>query len=444
MANFMTLCRQNLSTRTISRRARPGSRSPRYVVSPFAFHWFSLCIRLTRMLLPALPALQKKKRRAVRTTTLGDEPEDTADANGMDIDGTQAPPRQIERASMDEANLVDDDDLQLSLARQRRAAAKQKIKDLKARSATAPPVSTDGDSVMVKKEEDDEDATTSLSRPAAANQDEDDDGDVLVLDDTSEFVRNISLAATAAQERAQREAERARQKSVEAAQKRDQAGSASVLPRVKAEEEQDVPLSEIGGENGVGGGSGGWGPAREDGEEDDQMYNVDAAPYGQEAAAGGAEPEHADKKPNVKAEDDELATTGHEQLVSHGLASTLSLLRHQGLIKPRTPEELAREKELKQREAWLAQQRRRAEERERERIASRKMGDKKDQQQREYENRLREQRDAQATLEAFANYKPAVNLTYHDKFGRDLTPKEVCPACHLPPATSRLPPFSVT
>ncbi|GAA5871043.1 hypothetical protein JCM3774_005096 [Rhodotorula dairenensis] len=367
---------------------------------------------------------KKKKRRAVRTTTLGDEPEETTDANAMDVDGGSAPPRQIERVSMDEANLVDDDDLQLSLARQRRAAAKQKIKELKSRSATAPPapaVDADGDSTVVKKEEDDDDATPSLSRPAATNEEEDDDGDVLVLDDTSEFVRNISLAATAAQERAQREAERARQKSVEAAQKRSRAGSASVLPRVKAEE-QDVPLSEIGG-NGVGGG--GWGPAREDGEEDDQMYDMGAVPYGDEETTTGKDAsEDADAKPNVKAEEDELATTGHEQLVSHGLASTLSLLRHQGLIKTRTPEELARDKELKQREAWLAQQRKRAEERERERIESRKMGDKKDQQQREYENRLREQREAQATLEAFANYKPAVNLTYHDKFGRDLTPKE--------------------
>ncbi|GAA5981683.1 hypothetical protein JCM10908_004565 [Rhodotorula pacifica] len=366
---------------------------------------------------------KKKKRRALRTTTTGDEPDETADANGMDVDGAPAPPRQIERASMDEANLVDDDDLQLSLARQRRAAAKQKIKELKSRAPTAPPApanGTNGDVPVVKKEEDDEDATTSLDRPAAVNEEEDDDGDMLILDDTSEFVRNISLAATAAQERAQREAERARQRSVEAAQKRDQAGSSSVLPRVKAEE-QDVPLSEIGEGGPVGGG---WGPAREDGEEDDQMYDFDAAPYGQEPASTEDGSEQVDTKPNVKAEDDELATTGHEQLVSHGLASTLSLLRHQGLIKTRTPEELARDKELKQREAWLAQQRRRAEERERERIASRKMGDKKDQQQREYENRMREQREAQATLEAFANYKPAVNLTYHDKFGRDLTPKE--------------------
>ncbi|POY74859.1 hypothetical protein BMF94_2132 [Rhodotorula taiwanensis] len=363
---------------------------------------------------------KKKKRRAMRTTTLGDEPDDAAaGGDGMDVDGEPATPRRIERVSLDETNLIDDDDLQLSLARQRREAAKQKIKEIKARTAAAPPPRNNGDAT-VKKEDADENAETTLSRGANVDEDDVDDGDVLVLDDTSEFVRNISLAATAAAERAQKEAEKERRREEEAAIKRERGGSQSVLPRVKAEE-QDVPLSEMDADAAPV--NGGWGPAREDGEEDDQMYDFDAPAYGVEAAREERQISN-EPKPHIKVEDDELATTAQEQLVSRGLASTLSLLRHQGLLQTRTPEELAREKELKQREAWLAQQRRRQEEREREKIESRKMGDKKDQQQREYENRMREQREAQSTLEAFANYKPAVNLTYHDKFGRDLTPKE--------------------
>lgn len=363
----------------------------------------------------------------MRTTTMADEDEGTAQA--MDVDGEPAAPRQIQRVSLDETNLIDDDDLQAALARQRRDAAKQKIKEMKARAAAAPttPAPTEGgDDAVVKKEDEDGDALTSLSRPAAATEEEDDEGDVLVLDDTSEFVRNISLAATAAQERAQREAEkqerikREETAAAAAAASTAAAGAASVLPRVKAEE-VDVPLTELD----AAAPSGGWGPAREDGEEDEPMHED----LDNDAAAANGVAADEDAKPNVKGEDDDssFVTTGQEQLVSRGLASTLSLLRHQGLVKPRTPEEIAREKEFKEREAWLAAQRRRAEERERERLESRRAGDKKDQQQREYENRMREQRDAQASLQAFANYKPVVNLSYHDEFGRDLTPKEVRP-----------------
>lgn len=359
----------------------------------------------------------------MRTTTMADDDEGAAQA--MDVDGAPAAPRQIERVSLDETNLIDDDDLQAALARQRRDVAKQKIKEMKARAAAAPtPTPAVEDDSVVKKEDEDGDALTSLPRAARSTEDEDDEGDVLVLDDTSEFVRNISLAATAAQERAQRDADKQervkREESAAAAATSAAAGAASVAPRVKAEE-VDVPLSEL---DATAAPTSGWGPAREDGEEDAQMQDGD----NDEAAIANGAVEAADVKPDVQHavdDDDSFATTGGEQLVSRGLASTLSLLRHQGLVKPRTPEEIAREKEFKEREAWLASQRRRAEDRERERVESRLAGDKKDQQQREYENRMREQRDAQASLQAFANYKPVVNLTYHDEFGRDLTPKEV-------------------
>ncbi|GAA5857471.1 hypothetical protein JCM8547_009290 [Rhodosporidiobolus lusitaniae] len=353
---------------------------------------------------------KKKKKRPARTTTLGDDEPAAADSASMDVDGAPAPRKQIERVSLDDTNLIDDDDLAATLARQRREAAKQKIKDLKKRGATVAPPEAVEDAI-VKKEDEDEDAMASLPRKAAAAEEEDVEGDVLVLDDTSEFVRNISVAAAAAEDKAKRDAERAaRQATAAAATPAPVVGGAeSVMPVIKREE--DIPLDEIGG----------WGEPREDGEEDEQMYDADAAA----AIANGAVDE-ADVKPVVKPDDDDdgLATTGQEKLVSRGLASTLSMLRHQGLVKTRTAEDLQREKELKEREAWLAAQRQRERDRELERLESRKMGDQKTQQQREYENRQREQRDAQASLDAFSNYKPVVNLTYHDEFGRDMTPKE--------------------
>lgn len=51
----------------------------------------------------------------MRTTTMADEDEGTAQA--MDVDGEPAAPRQIQRVSLDETNLIDDDDLQAALAR---------------------------------------------------------------------------------------------------------------------------------------------------------------------------------------------------------------------------------------------------------------------------------------------------------------------------------------
>jgi U4/U6.U5 tri-snRNP-associated protein 1 len=114
--------------------------------------------------------------------------------------------------------------------------------------------------------------------------------------------------------------------------------------------------------------------------------------------------------------------TSTEQTFSTGMASTLNILRQQGILSTPAADQKEREKTQLQRDLWLAEQRRRLAERELERLHSR--GSNKDQAQREYENRLREQQEARENLEAFKNYKPDVNIVYYDEFGRKLTPKE--------------------
>jgi U4/U6.U5 tri-snRNP-associated protein 1 len=114
--------------------------------------------------------------------------------------------------------------------------------------------------------------------------------------------------------------------------------------------------------------------------------------------------------------------TSGEQSFSRGLASTLNILRQQGLLAGPSSDQTEREKTQLQRDLWLAEHRRRLAQRELERQMSR--GGNKDQAQREYENRLREQQEARENLEAFKNYKPDVNIVYYDEFGRTLTPKE--------------------
>ena len=60
--------------------------------------------------------------------------------------------------------------------------------------------------------------------------------------------------------------------------------------------------------------------------------------------------------------------------------------------------------------------------RELERIQAR--GGNKDQAQREWENKMREQNEARDALELYKNYKPDFEIKYHDEFGRAMTPKE--------------------
>ena len=114
--------------------------------------------------------------------------------------------------------------------------------------------------------------------------------------------------------------------------------------------------------------------------------------------------------------------TSSEQTFSSGIASTLNILRQQGILAQPSADQISRERTQKQRDLWLADQRRRVTQRELEKLQSR--GGNKDQAQREYENRLREQTEAREIMEAFKDYKPDVNVVYHDEFGRTLTQKE--------------------
>lgn len=114
--------------------------------------------------------------------------------------------------------------------------------------------------------------------------------------------------------------------------------------------------------------------------------------------------------------------TSTEQTFNAGMASTLSILRQQGILATPTADQKEREQVQLQRDLWLANQRRRIAQREMDRSTLR--GTNRDQTAREYENRLREQQDVRESLETFKDYKPDINIVYYDEFGRALTPKE--------------------
>lgn len=287
--------------------------------------------------------------------------------------GKAAAPVVPRRTNLDETNLVDDDDLQASLARSRREAAKKRSVAMK----SAMPV----DVVQIKEESDEEDSGIG--------------GVGFTIDDMSEFVQRIG-----------------RNDPTQTAVKREPAltpatnGAASVLKEVKLEQPDDVPAMEVV--------AGGWGPAREDGEESDEDTEMGKFEDG--------EPE--DIKSTVKSGNaDMIIGTAGQGLVSSGMASTLNLLRQQGLMQVRSEEDLQQDKERKQKAAWLAAKAER--ERERAEEALKRKGDNRTQAEREYDNRMRDQVEARETMEAFNSYKPVVDIKYHDEHGRSLNVKEV-------------------
>ncbi|KAG5220306.1 SART-1 family-domain-containing protein [Salix suchowensis] len=94
------------------------------------------------------------------------------------------------------------------------------------------------------------------------------------------------------------------------------------------------------------------------------------------------------------------------------MASTLNLLRQQGILATPSADQSDRERIQLQRDLWLADQRRRVAQRELERLQSR--------------GAIKTRRNERGpdNLESFKNYKPDVEIKYYDEFGRSLTPKE--------------------
>jgi U4/U6.U5 tri-snRNP-associated protein 1 len=120
--------------------------------------------------------------------------------------------------------------------------------------------------------------------------------------------------------------------------------------------------------------------------------------------------------------DSEDIGTSSQQHYGSSMASTLTLLRQQGVLTTPTTDQIEREQTQLQRNLWLAEQRLRLTQRQLDKLQGR--GRDKDQATREYENRVREQQEARNSLEAFKDYKPPIDLTEYDEFGRAMTRKE--------------------
>jgi U4/U6.U5 tri-snRNP-associated protein 1 len=119
-----------------------------------------------------------------------------------------------------------------------------------------------------------------------------------------------------------------------------------------------------------------------------------------------------------------------EPTVAGGVAGALALLRQQGALKETTSETKERERTQKERDLWLADHRRRIAKRELEK-AKLRGGAVRDQAQREWEIKTREQQEARDALQAYANYKPDIKIEYTDEFGRSKSRRLVTPEGHV-------------
>ncbi|TFY83285.1 hypothetical protein EWM64_g731 [Hericium alpestre] len=311
--------------------------------------------------------LKSKKKRPSRRAADESDIQPVKVEDRMDIDEKPIIPRARDL----DANFVDDEELQAALARTRRA--KIKAKKLSPEE-------------IARRIAEERARSEQVSAPEVINIEDDEvegEGAGLVFDDTSEFVRAIVYDPTAIK------------KEVTEAN----GGAKEKTPAVKDEPMEVVEELEAGE------------VAVKEEEDDEAMLN---------AIESAIKVTEAEEK--AAASGDVAVGTSSEQTFSTGMASTLNILRQQGILATPSADQAERERVQLQRDLWLAEQRRRVSEREMEKLRSRGMT--KDQAQREYENRMREQQEARANLEAFKNYKPDVNIVYYDEFGRSLTPKE--------------------
>ncbi|WRT70292.1 uncharacterized protein IL334_007290 [Kwoniella shivajii] len=314
---------------------------------------------------------KSKKKKAKRSTRKAEV--DGEDENDMQVDGEPIFTKRIVTDGPD--NLVDDDDLQAALARSRREHSKKKPK-VKAEDLAA--------QIAQQRQED------AASAPIDGGEGEEDGR--ITFDDTSEFVRNVNLESVAAPVKKERAATPPSAPQQPVVVKIERAEEGEMEEDEDMSDEEDDALAEMA--------------AREGLSVDEYRLKID---------------KQLEEIQSIKQEGEGIPSES-EPVIGNGVAGILSMLRNQGAIKQTTEEDKERERVQKEKDLWLADHRRRTAQREMERIMQR--GGNKDQAQREFENRMREQQEARDALESYKGYKPDINIVYHDEFGRNMTPKE--------------------
>ncbi len=324
---------------------------------------------------------KSKKTKSTKRKAVDDDDDifpviDTAaEQNGdaMEVDSsTKDVTSVIEKRPFGEALLADDEDLQAALAVQRRNALKKRKKLGPAELAR-----------QIREE-----ASAVPDSQTANGEAADGDEDIgLVIDETSEFVSNIQKPAPPTQRRQAKAAAD---------------GGASAVAESPTQQQQQQQQADHEGDVAMG-----------DGEDDE------------------AKPEAAGAAPQT----DDVTSTGldREITLEAGIGSTLTMLTQRGLLKPSNAGELnalhrERQRFLAEKQRREAEAERRARlQRERDRTSGKleRMSAREKEAYAQAENKQRDQYESRQMAEIFnREYKPDIEISYIDEFGRQMTPKE--------------------
>lgn len=294
------------------------------------------------------------------------------DSNSMEVDSVPAAAPKPKR-TYKETSFVDDEDLQDSLALQRRAALKKRKLPkpdafarqlLEESAAAAAEAETEAETAMVE---------------------DDEEGPGLIIDETTEFVANLRAVVIPERKKIKTEATRV----------------TSMAEDMEEAEDHEAEDMEV--------------------DQDDQSGHKSTTPVPSTKPPSGAP---------------EFSSTGleEESTMNRGVGATLAMLHQRGLLK-RDEEAENKVQLLRDRENFNVQKRLReveAEEKAKsQRLRDRQSGkfDRMSAREREeharWENKQRDLQEARDLQQRFKDYRPDVNLEYKDEFGRDMTAKEV-------------------
>lgn len=318
-----------------------------------------------------------KKRAALDDEDISLTPQSTETLNGtssMEVDtpgGESAPAPAPRKWASENTSFVDDDDLQASLARQRRAAFKKRQK-------------LRPEDLARQLREESEHTPMEADTPG---ENEEEPG--LVIDETSEFVSNLQKP-TLPERRERRQSTPA-----------EEPHAKSEQPTVKEEAEEDGDVVMERTYNDI-----------EDEEDLKERIKRDEAQEKPQISGTGLE---------------------EESTLDQGLGAALSMLKQRGLVKSSDGTEnnaLTRDRQRflqeKMRLETEADQRAR-QQRERDRASGKldRMSAREREEYARWENKHRDQQEARHMAEVFSKeYKPDVQLKYTDEYGRSMNQKE--------------------
>ncbi|ORY80094.1 SART-1 protein [Neocallimastix californiae] len=344
---------------------------------------------------------KKKKKKHTRRIKLDGEDNDFMESETSVDSSTQKEIKPVEKYSysnitsnIDDVNFIDDDELQIALSKARRKNTKKLVKSIK---ETVQDVKLEDkkEKEREEKEEELENEENLLSNDLRRKEEIEGIKYINEVSETSEFVRNIPTLPLL-------QRQNQNEKSTTTSENNDLEKEESV--EMESENESNNEENEI---------------------QENKEKELE------EGERAESEDEKAVLQSNEQSSTSNVgvAALEEEPLISSGMAATVSLLLQKGIVNPVTKEELEKERLQIEKEKWLNEQKINdiIKERRKQKDHNRKDRHRSSRDRdRDYDrdDLYRERERAREAEKKFKNYKPVVNIEYHDEFGRTLTQKE--------------------